>query len=132
MLKIFDSVALIAFCGLIYWLSDQPSLPMPIVFELQDKIHHMLAYFVMGILAWRWFRHFISTPKAIILVSVMFCSAYGVSDEWHQSFVPGRSSEALDWVADTVGAVLAQYVTVKILLNRYLIDKFRGKTVQNL
>jgi VanZ family protein len=33
--------------------------------------------------------------------------AFGVGDEWHQSFVPGRSSEWGDWVADTAGAALA-------------------------
>jgi VanZ family protein len=33
--------------------------------------------------------------------------AYGVTDEWHQSFVPGRSADAIDLVADAVGAGLA-------------------------
>ena len=30
--------------------------------------------------------------------------AYGATDEWHQSFVPGRSTELADWIADTAGA----------------------------
>ncbi|MBD0319601.1 MAG: VanZ family protein [Gemmatimonadetes bacterium] len=32
-------------------------------------------------------------------------SLYGVSDEVHQSFVPGRSPDPLDWVADTLGVI---------------------------
>ena len=33
-------------------------------------------------------------------------SLYGATDEFHQSFVPGRDSDVLDWVADTLGAAL--------------------------
>ena len=32
---------------------------------------------------------------------------YGISDEFHQSFVPGRTPDVLDWLADTSGALLA-------------------------
>ena len=32
---------------------------------------------------------------------------FGVSDEVHQSFTPGRSMEIADWVADTLGATVA-------------------------
>ena len=34
-------------------------------------------------------------------------SLYGASDEWHQYFVPGRSCEFGDWIADTAGGALA-------------------------
>ncbi|WP_138120885.1 VanZ family protein [Bathymodiolus heckerae thiotrophic gill symbiont] len=40
------------------------------------------------------------------LSSLVFCSVYGMLDEWHQSFVPGRMSDINDWLADTVGAML--------------------------
>jgi VanZ family protein len=106
MLKIFDILAFLGLCAIIFWLSNQPSLPVPIVFGLQDKIHHFIAYFVLGILTWRSFRHFV-TPSAVAITSVAFCSLYGISDEWHQSFVIGRDSEALDWVADTIGSAVA-------------------------
>ena len=32
--------------------------------------------------------------------------AYGASDEWHQSFVPGRSVDVADWIADAIGVVV--------------------------
>lgn len=106
MLKTLDFLALLGLCAMLFWLSDQPSLPVPIVFEIQDKIHHFIAYFVLGIVAWRCFRHFVS-PPALAITSVVFCSLYGISDEWHQSFVVGRDPEVLDWVADTLGATVA-------------------------
>jgi VanZ family protein len=106
MLKIFDTLALMALCATIFGLSSQPSLPLPMLFDFQDKLHHFIAYFVMGFLAWRCFRHYIR-PSLLMIISIIFCSLYGVSDEWHQSFVPGRSSDVLDWVADTIGATVA-------------------------
>jgi len=103
MLKFFDTLALVALCATIFGLSSQSSLPVPLLFDFQDKLYHFIAYFVMGLLAWRCFRHFIR-PSLLVLTSIVFCSIHGISDEWHQSFVPGRSSDVLDWVADTMGA----------------------------
>jgi VanZ family protein len=39
--------------------------------------------------------------------AVVIVSLFGISDEFRQSFTPGRSVEFADWVADTVGALLA-------------------------
>ena len=39
--------------------------------------------------------------------SVLFCLFYGMTDEWHQSFVPGRDADWMDLVADTMGAIIA-------------------------
>ena len=36
----------------------------------------------------------------------IFSAAYGVLDEYHQSFVPGRSVEFYDFLADCGGALL--------------------------
>jgi UDP-2,3-diacylglucosamine pyrophosphatase LpxH len=48
-------------------------------------------------------------------------SAFGATDEWHQLFVPGRSCELLDWVADTVGGALALLVgNLHLLFTRHL------------
>ena len=110
MIKFFDLIGLIAYCSLIYWLSDQPTLPMPMLFPHQDKLHHAIAYFMMAILAWRNFKHVIKRPYLLIFLSVFFCSLYGLSDEWHQSFVKGRQADIADWLADTFGALLATLV----------------------
>lgn len=105
--KWIDFTALICYCALIYGLSAQHSLPTPQVFNFQDKVIHAGAYFVMSLLAWRYFRHSLTQPMITISVSIVFCSLYGATDEWHQSFVAGRNSDSLDWLADTIGAGLA-------------------------
>jgi len=63
----------------------------------------LAAYSIMGLLAWRGFKHLVSSPIILALSQHRFCSLYGLSDEWHQSFVVGRESDTADWVADTIG-----------------------------
>jgi VanZ family protein len=130
MIKLVDGVILALYCGLIYWLSDQPWLQAPALFENQDKFHHFAAYSIMGILAWRNFRHFLKTPALLAAISVTFCSLYGISDEWHQSFVEGRNSDVVDWLADTLGAGIG-VLTIQYLTNKQFFSKVRGKTIQN-
>lgn len=107
MIKILDFSGLLLYCLFIYWLSDQPSLPVPMWFAHQDKIYHAVAYFIMGLVAWRSFKHLTDSPIILALLSIAFCSLFGVSDEWHQSFVEGRFSDIADWIADSSGAGLA-------------------------
>ena len=106
MRKTYDIAALILYCGLIYWLSDQSRLPTPDLFENEDKFHHFLAYAVMSVLAYRVCRHSLEKPEHRLLAAFCFCSLYGISDEWHQSFVIGRNTSAWDWLADTIGGFL--------------------------
>ncbi|RLA16692.1 MAG: VanZ family protein [Gammaproteobacteria bacterium] len=105
-IKALDTTLLILYCTFIYWLSDQPSLPTPALFTHQDKLFHAGAYFIMAAFALRAFRHNISSLTLLVLTSLVFSSLYGLSDEWHQSFIPGRMSDVADWLADTVGAFL--------------------------
>jgi VanZ family protein len=37
----------------------------------------------------------------------VICACYGVTDEWHQRYVPGRFPSVDDWVADALGAAAA-------------------------
>ena len=116
-------LGLFLYCLLIYWLSDQPVLPMPMVFSFQDKIQHLIAYFIMAVLAWRSFQIMVGSIRILAVVSVVFCSLYGVSDEWHQSFVPGRDVSALDWIADTLGAILAVFLLKKLNKSHFRLWK---------
>ncbi len=105
-IKALDTAWLILYCYFIYCLSDQPSLPAPLLFLHQDKLFHAGAYFIMAALALRMFRHVIKPLPLLIICSLVFSSVFGMSDEWHQSFVAGRMSDVADWLADTVGALI--------------------------
>ena len=120
MLKILDVTFLVLYCLFIYWLSDQASLKPPIDFDFdyQDKLYHVGAYFVMGCLAWQCFKHRVDSPIVLSLLSIGFCSLYGLSDEWHQSFIVGRESDSADWAADTLGSALA----IALLYQRHSVE----------
>lgn len=90
--------------SLIFVLSSQPSLPSPS--QLNDKQAHATAYAVlallclMGLTRWRWG----AVAGASLVGAFVLTVAYGVSDELHQSFVPGRSPDVADVLADAAGA----------------------------
>ncbi len=105
--KLNNITVLTLYCLLIFWLSSQSVISTPMFFEHQDKVHHMGAYFIMGMLTWRFFKDYIISTMKLSIVTLCFCSIYGLSDEWHQSFVPGRYADIMDWLADTLGATIA-------------------------
>lgn len=85
----------------IFTLSSQATLPRVPDFVAWDKLQHALGYAVGGFLLARALR---GHPRAVALAAALG-SMYGVSDEVHQAFVPGRNSDVLDWAADTVGVL---------------------------
>jgi VanZ family protein len=94
--------------GLIYWLSSQPSLPAPPAL-LTDKQAHGLAYGTLAALTLRALAQArwrgVTLRRAVVAVAIAV--AYGVTDEWHQSHVVGRTAEMADLYANAVGAVSA-------------------------
>ena len=103
-----DCCFLFAYCALIAWLSSRSISTVSLnYFPHQDKLIHFGAYFVMCVFTWRCFRHFISNRNSLMISSILFCSFYGITDEIHQSFTPNRVMDIYDWVADSVGALIA-------------------------
>jgi VanZ family protein len=93
-------------------ISVMPSLPG----GLTDHTGHFIGYGLLGALALRGFAgaRWQGITFSAAWRSVLFCSIYGVTDEYHQSFVAGRSPAVDDWVADTAGAALAVLVILAI------------------
>lgn len=113
-----DAGWLLLYCAVIFYLSSRSTLPTPLLFPHQDKVFHVIAYFIMGLFVWRFFRHLTHSALLKSIVTMLFCSLYGISDEWHQSFIPGRDADAIDWAADTFGGFLAAFVY-------YYFERFR-------
>lgn len=65
---------------------------------------HFVEYAVLGVLLYAALRIDRDRSSALWL-SVAIASAYGVTDELHQAFVPMRVPDVMDWVVDTVGAL---------------------------
>lgn len=91
----------LALAALIYAASSRSQLAGPEVVGI-DKLTHFAVYGLLATLVVRLGR-----GSRAAWLSVAVVSLYGWLDEWHQSFTPGRTVEAADWLADTAGAALA-------------------------
>lgn len=87
------------------------SLPLPGLFAGQDKLEHLLAYAVLaGFVARAWRRRTHTGSLGVFLLATAAAVLYGISDELHQSLVPGRTVDPLDLLADSVGGALGAAV----------------------
>lgn len=120
----------LAWIALSFYLSHQPTLPYPegLDAKIISTMGHVGVFGVLSVLIW-WAlglrsdgvgippggRSVPSGGLALALgrrewLAIALTVAYGFIDEWHQSFVPGRTPDWRDIVADTIGAVLAMLV----------------------
>lgn len=109
-LALWGPVLLVA--GAILTVSHMSSPPSPP--GAPDWLLHGIEYGALGLflsraLAGGW-RGRLSGRGAVL--TLLLGVLYGASDEWHQSFVPGRDSSARDVLADGAGTLLGIGVTV--------------------
>lgn len=101
----------LAWMGLIFFLSAQPSLPSaPGRWDvLLKKTTHAVAY---AILTWLYMRALRGRwdDTVVRVVGIVLAVAYAISDEYHQTFVPGRSGSWVDVAIDGVGILVATAV----------------------
>jgi uncharacterized protein YfiM (DUF2279 family) len=94
--------------GVIFFLSHQSgnSLYLPPIPGM-DKFCHMSIYGMLAMtVLWALGRGKQVSLLKVALETFFFCLLYGVSDEFHQSFIPQRSVSGLDLLADLAGAML--------------------------
>lgn len=106
-------VPMILVMGTIFYLSHQPgdTLDLP-VWPGIDKMAHLLVYGLLAAATLLAFdeRWKIGKTRLILFITPIFCLFYGITDEIHQSFVPGRFPSFADILADVAGAVLVSLV----------------------
>jgi len=103
--------ATIAWMGLTFYLSSltQPETPqIPLLGNWQSLVGHLILYGVCAALMegslWSWGSGF---RLRWTLVAIVGATAYGISDEFHQSFVAGRHATVEDVLVNTIGATVA-------------------------
>ena len=81
-------------------------------FSFQDKFLHFLVFGILAVLMARSFKK--SKIKIINkyyhVWAIVLTALYGIIDEYHQYFVPGRFSTVGDWLADVLGAIV--FITI--------------------
>ncbi len=98
--------------ALIFYGSAQPTLPS-LSDSMLDSLVKYGAHFVeYAVLALLWYRALYSRfphPK-ILPLAFLITAGYALSDEFHQSFVPGRSATWQDIAVDVIGGASALLV----------------------
>jgi len=92
-------------------------VPIP---KISDKVLHGIEY---GILAALLVFGFTRTRRewagsTVALAAWSFATLYGMTDEVHQRFVPGRQSSVFDWMADAAGAAVVAAAAALLVLRR--------------
>ncbi len=84
-----------------------------------DKIVHAGVYFILCWLVRRAFYRqeaFPQLKQSSFLGAFVFSCVYGILDEFHQDFLPGRSSNVYDLLAGAGGALL--YTAIAPMVSR--------------
>ena len=100
--RVISGILAVFWMVTIFALSHQPDLGGLGLLDripFGDKIVHAGAFGLLALLIYGSSQNFI--------FAFLLTSLYGLSDEIHQSFVPGRMADGFDWLADTIGAALA-------------------------
>ena len=82
---------------------------------LIKKSAHVLEYAIFTVLLYRALRAYGMTKKDAAVSSIFVALLYGISDEIHQTFTPGREPRVRDVIFDTIGSLLAVFSLWKLL-----------------
>ena len=106
-------------CSVIYYLSSIPDLKSDLpnrwdfVFR---KISHMMEYGILVFLSFRTFRQNMGFRRSLAC-AVVFSITYALTDEYHQTFVGGRSGSFSDVFIDSLGIFMSVFLIDKKLIN---------------
>ena len=82
------------------------------------KTGHFVEYLILGIWSYKCFKS--NNINKYLLISILFCIFYSITDEIHQLFVLGRSCELRDILIDSTASVIGCLI----------MDKFRGNSYE--
>ncbi|GJQ64459.1 MAG: teicoplanin resistance protein VanZ [Melioribacteraceae bacterium] len=112
---------------IVYWIilftaTSLPGRSLPKLFiTFGDKLKHFAAYLILAILLSITLRLQNKYPRLkdeYVKYTVVISSIYGIFDEIHQIFIPGRSFDLLDYVADLAGIALGTIVASRFIINK--------------
>jgi VanZ family protein len=101
----------------IYLFSARPSdnLPMSLLQKVFYKAGHVVGYALLSFSYWRAFKFRDKRRWLVWLLAIL----YAATDEYHQSFVPGRHPTAFDvLVYDNFGALVSVWLIHKLIIRK--------------
>jgi VanZ family protein len=110
----------LGWAGVIFYLSHLPGADIPPMFYGEDKLIHAFVFGILGIFTLGAMKTRADGYRAFQpWLAVTLVTAYGVLDEFHQHFVPGRTPDIHDVMADAVGGMLGIWLSYRFLKARF-------------
>jgi VanZ family protein len=94
---------LVLWVGFTFLLTSLPNPEFEVPLPFADKLAHFGFYGVTGFLCAMWRRESGRPAGRAALFALGFVAFVGAVDEGHQHWIPGRSMNVFDWLADTAG-----------------------------
>jgi VanZ family protein len=92
--------------AILFYLSSIP-IRQPANVPYIDKVEHVTAYTILALAYYNVVSAGGRRAGWIVAIGAWMATvAYGISDEWHQSFVPGRTADVADALADAAGGAV--------------------------
>ena len=119
----------LAWMAVTFYISHQSVVSIPM--GAPDYVAHGVSYAGLGVMLMRGLAggRLAAMSWRLVLVATLIGGLYGVSDEFHQSFIPGRYPSVSDVIADTVGALIG--ASAAALLGRTLNRRTLNRRTQN-
>ncbi|MDC0977727.1 VanZ family protein [bacterium] len=113
---LFYWLPFIAYSLLIIYLSHQPHIDLGV--DVGDKWLHFVEYFGYALLLIRILLLYTIPYYGALTIGIS--TLYGISDELHQFFIPGRDCSISDVLVDIIGALT-------IVLGYRVIKRFKQR-----
>lgn len=94
----------VAWMLVIFAASSRPRIPYQN--DVPDWFSHALVYLVLALLSARALSAGQALDLRLAVLAFAVCVGYGVSDELHQAFVPGRHPDVWDVAKDAIGTLI--------------------------
>jgi len=104
----------------IYWLSSIPGETDPestllsnIILWTPPAIQNLAHIPLFGLLAMLWYRllnSWMKNDRLLCISAFLLATGFGILDEWHQLYVPGRYASLTDMALNALGAAFAVWL----------------------
>lgn len=127
MKKILPWLPSLCWMAIIFYLSGRTGSQLSSIFPFLSDFNwgHFLAFFILSVLYYYALAKTTSL-RSIPFWTVFLCLLYGLTDEYHQSFVPSRTPELSDIANDIIGAALGAAV-IHLYMKKHRRVKKAGK-----